>query len=322
MQYIRKYNLFRESNEYEDLILRKGTILYHGSIENINGGFRVGGDGVFWTTENEKIAKSYIPSSYSTMLTSSSSIYKPSNVQMIQNLQKLIDIDYDYSSVTFDNVGYATSFKYPTILNDLYNNESKIYKKISVLSKQIDTYKSEYKKIEKSNDDTAIDDIIEKWENAENNYNKLLASLHENSFDTKAKQLVNERMRRIMNYEPDSCSGVDCNWRVKAKLNNIPMKGDEYIIGKLYKLELLDDIKVYDLTVGGSVEGDLTDLDYNKITLFRNVVKSGYDAIKINDFAQMSEDGNVNHTSIGFFMNTISKLKVVEIKDAKHVGRL
>jgi len=94
-----------------------------------------------------------------------------------------------------------------------------------------------------------------------------------------------------------------------------PLPPGETTTGRLFILKSTQPLKIYDYA--GGKEGDLMDVDYHKIDLFRLVEKAGYDGIKINDFAQLHEWGNVGHQAIGIFKKSIPKLKWETIP-AKH----
>jgi hypothetical protein len=91
------------------------------------------------------------------------------------------------------------------------------------------------------------------------------------------------------------------------------MGPNEKLLGRIFILKALEPIKIYDHTFGGEREGDLLDLDYHKINIFRSAEREGYDGIKINDFAQSEIWGNLGHTSIGLFDSSLSKFRWVTI---------
>jgi hypothetical protein len=61
----------------------------------------------------------------------------------------------------------------------------------------------------------------------------------------------------------------------------------------------------------------LTDPDYHKVNQFRKLEEEGYDGVKINDFAQVQDWGNIGHRSIGVFAKSIGKLQW-EVITASH----
>lgn len=91
------------------------------------------------------------------------------------------------------------------------------------------------------------------------------------------------------------------------------MKPGECPEGRLFVITVEQDLRVFDMTDGGEREGDLMDVDYHKLDVFREAERRGYDGVKINDFAQSKLWGNFGHTSIGVFRNSIRKLSWVAI---------
>lgn len=87
------------------------------------------------------------------------------------------------------------------------------------------------------------------------------------------------------------------------------LRPDEKTLGRLFIFEAQEPVRIFDYTSGGEKEGDLTDVDYNKLNLFRIIEKKGYDGIKINDYAQSEYWGNFGHTSIGLFPRALSKFR-------------
>lgn len=85
--------------------------------------------------------------------------------------------------------------------------------------------------------------------------------------------------------------------------------------GRLFILKAQQPLRIYDYA--GGREGDLTDVDYHKTEIFRQAEAEGYDGIRINDFAQLHDWGNVGHNAIGIFQHAIPKLKWETIP-AKH----
>lgn len=58
-------------------------------------------------------------------------------------------------------------------------------------------------------------------------------------------------------------------------------------------------LRIFDYA--GAREGDLQDLDYHKLDLFRRIEAEGYDGIRINDFVKTKIWGSVHHQSVGLF---------------------
>ncbi len=236
-----------------EFILPSGTTLYHATMEKFDyqkprgGGF----DEIFWTTYSEKIAKTYIPMSGLVQWVTTGSIIKPTTDLLIQNLQKVLGIEYDASRFKVDQSGQVVSWYGAKIFNDpkLMNNE------------------------------------------------ELKCSI------------VNEKMKSILGHEQDG-SGCYCRWKIRYDRNYMPQKADFREKGTLLTITTTKDMKIYDMTYGGQLEGDLTNVDYNKIKDFRKAEQNGYDGVQINDFAQSNNLGNVNHVSVGLFKHSLNNIKI------------
>jgi len=87
--------------------------MFHGSLESFTGGLKPGGDGLIWFTDSPKIAQLYIPQSGGEMALNERSLQRPSQDQTIQELQKMIGIEYDTSKVKWGPGGQANSFSGP-----------------------------------------------------------------------------------------------------------------------------------------------------------------------------------------------------------------
>ena len=81
------------------------------------------------------------------------------------------------------------------------------------------------------------------------------------------------------------------------------------LVGRLFIFNVLAPLRIYDNTQGGEREGDLMNVEYHSLGLFRAAEERGYDGIKINDFAQTEIWGNVGHTSIGLFPRALEKVE-------------
>lgn len=138
-----------------------------------------------------------------------------------------------------------------------------------------------------------------------------------NATPLKAK-VINDYLMNVLGYKPTS-EGYDNNFQWTIK-----MEGDKFVPadykmkGKLFILIPNQDLTIYDMTYGGSIEGDLTDLDYHKTDFFDKLKEKGYDGVKINDFAQSSDQGNFGHTSIGLFNQALPKVNREVVQDVVH----
>ena len=59
---------------------------------------------------------------------------------------------------------------------------------------------------------------------------------------------------------------------------------------------------------------NLMEPDYNKVSLFKKLEKLGYDGVRISDFAQSENWGNIGHASVGLFPSGLSKVRYERIK--------
>lgn len=136
--------------------------------------------------------------------------------------------------------------------------------------------------------------------------------------DSSRKQFINNYLQGTLGYKPTS-QDYDNNysWRLKINGNKI-VSADYKMTGRLFILVPNQDLKIYDMTYGGSIEGDLTDLDYHKTDIFEKLNEKGYDGVKINDFAQSNDQGNFGHTSIGLFKRALSKVDKEIIQNVVH----
>lgn len=123
----------------------------------------------------------------------------------------------------------------------------------------------------------------------------------------------------ILGYKPTNEDNNNNNHSWKLKMDGSKIVPSNYQMkGKLFILIPDQDLKIYDMTHGGKVDGDLTDLDYHKLDLFEKMKSQGYDGVKINDFAQSSDQGNFGHTSIGLFKQGIGKVHREVVQDVAH----
>ena len=132
--------------------------------------------------------------------------------------------------------------------------------------------------------------------------------------DVKA-DYVNKKIPEVLGYQPEhgSFNGGWTTWRFRWDLGRL-MGPEERVEGRLFTLTLNRNFRIWDKTAGGSIEGDLMDVDYHKISLFRAIEEKGYDGIKINDFCQSHDMGNLGHRAIGLFGGS---LKDITIKSSK-----
>ena len=73
-----------------------------------------------------------------------------------------------------------------------------------------------------------------------------------------------------------------------------------------------ENLKLYDMYDSNSE--NLMEPDYHKVGLFKKLEKLGYDGVRINDFAQSENWGNIGHSSVGLFPSGLNKIRYERIK--------
>jgi len=300
-----------------EIIITQGTTLFHGTGERFDkrqtrpGGY----DDIFWTTDSSAIAQTYIPRSPSTYHINTSHILEPTTNPSLINLQRKIGINYDTS--TFETDGNViTSYKSPNIFKKFNDKKYKLLSKLMAIEKLLKKYAAYADKYTYRDIDKVNKDFFKKWSKLEDLKEDILQKYRKYSSREPLFDFVNMKMKNL-GYKPEEYSYTkDFNWNIPYS-GDEPQSGDFVYTGRLFIVKPKRDLKLYDATNGGKREGDLMDLDYHKHEWFEMAKEKGYDGIKINDFAQSNDYGNVSHYSYGFFENTIKDLDIKEIK-AKH----
>lgn len=302
--------LFLES--YKDytsnLIIPKGTELFHSTGELFNeNDLRVSGyDKILWTTEDSGISQMYIPVSGSKMRISTDRVYR---VPRKGNPNYYEPLGINFSDVKYDQQGNPISYKsniegFEEITNKYFDIRNEYYK----AKNDVEQYtKNNQGKLDKK----VLHVLISKEQ-------KLKTEFYNYNLEKKKNEIINKKLIDF-GYQPivvDSYSGNN-TWEIKLNINNI-IRGDYRRKGRLFILKPKRDLKIFDNTLGGKVEGDLTNVEYHNINLFRDLEEKGYDGIKINDFAQSESEGNFGHTSIGLFSHVIKDLEKEIVYDVTH----
>lgn len=291
-----------------DLILPKGSILFHSSVEPITLPLRVGSyDKVLWTAKDSGISQMYIPKSTSSTYTNTNTYVHPLYDKTLRSIQKQLGIDYDYSDVEWNGTA-PRSYKMPAIFSEVNNEYYKNRDAYYALDKEV-------KQLESDNADREI--IYGKKKELKELGDTVFNST---SLERKYNDIVNDIIIKKFGYKPTNSydNANNYQWKFKTKFNDgmYELKHSDYkVVGKLYILTLKRDFKFYNYAFGK--EGDLTDLEYHKVDMFRNAEENGYDGIIINDFAQSDVHGNFGHISYGLFKDAIKDLSV-EYIDATH----
>lgn len=80
--------------------------------------------------------------------------------------------------------------------------------------------------------------------------------------------------------------------------------------GELYFIDTPEDLKVFDMT---NIDNDINNPQYNELASFEAIKKAGYDAVLISDFTQSKRWGNVGHTALGIFEESLEKISYFSI---------
>jgi len=302
-------------NDSHDLIIPKGTKLFHGTVEDFEKEkIEVGIDGVFWTSLNKKISSSYIPVASSMVYTSSRMIAKPSNDTTTQNIQKMFGIEY--KDVHFDEYNRVKSYKIADVFKDIHENEYVLNKKLINVERTIKELNKKYREqVEKEPfDEKELRNILEQLQSLEKEEKELKDKYYEINTEKIENEYVNTKLQEL-GYIPSNENDYNKNFRWKLKLKNYNLVPNDYKeTGRLLTVIPKRDLKIYDMTQGEKIESDLTDLQYKKYDLFKKIENMDYDGLKISDYAQHETHGNVGHYSIGLFEKT---LKDVDIEEEK-----
>jgi hypothetical protein len=116
---------------------------------------------------------------------------------------------------------------------------------------------------------------------------------------------IMDRMERIGFERPGSRFEP---YRIRVHGDRI-LRPSEKITGSLYVGTVREPLHVFDATLGGEIEHDLMNPQYNDLETIRKVERLGYDGIRIQDFLQSKSRGNVGHESIGLFPSGIRKVR-------------
>jgi len=301
-----------------NLIVKAGTELYHGTIEDFDkNSVRPGGyDKLFWTADNSPIAQTYIPTAPSSIYTNSEIISLPSKDRGIQNIQKSFGIEYNYADVEFDGQR-AKSYRPAPVFSDMYDQ----YYKIRSLYFQKAT---EFENLEKEIYNNRISDVDERekrykiYLELKKEIEQLKSDYWNSQIEKLRNKYVNDHLEKL-GYEPYHPDNYHLNhgWKLKFDMSHNIMPAHENAPGRLFIVIPKRDLKIYDATLAGQREADLTDIDYHKHSWFETARKQGYDGIRITDYAQSDDQGNVGHLSIGLFDTTLKDLTIHEMP-AKH----
>jgi len=307
--------LLKEAEEDGTIIIPKGTHLFHGTGEEFDSQNPRGGsyDKIFWTTKDPAISQTYIPVAGMTFHMGSSFLAKPSLQKHIIDMQKQIGIEY--SDMEGDS-RQITSWREAPVFSEISEKSRQGWDNFMKATKEFEEFdKNMQDNWPSMNRDEKIE-ISKKYESLKSEIEVKRKDWHDSNLDRAKNDYVNKKLEKL-GYTPEHTYDSDHNfsWSIKVSTKG----GKESILpaeyrhpGRLFIVTPQEDLKIYDLTLGGSVEGDLTNVDYHQLEFFKKVEERGFDGIKINDFAQIESEDNFGHTSIGLFKNTLAKVKVSE----------
>lgn len=232
------------------IILPPGTLLFHGTLEEFPTKDVRGGpyDDVLWTALSPDIAQNYIPISGLTTYARAREIAYPSQDPVLQNLQKALGIEYDYSQVVYNKWGELESYPLPNGWSE--------------------------------------------WPESPD-----------------LTEIVIERMGKLGWEDGDYHTPYDLH----IHNNEILMPGEK-ALGRLFIITVEEPLRIFDMTLGGEVEADISNVQYHNISLFRLAETKGFDGVKINDFAQSNKWGDTWHISIGLFNNALDKISLETVR--------
>lgn len=316
-----------KSDKASEMILEKGTEIFHGSGEDFDPKeLRTGGyDGVLWSTLDSGISQTYIPVSGSWAYVSTRGFTKlPQRIR--DNPKTYTNIfGLTWTDIGYDQYNQVSSFFPPVEFketDDIYFELSKINmgnrENLQTIKDEISEFlqKSENKDIDRDK----LEELITKETDLETKYAESTEKMRSNNKERARNEYIN-KLIRSKGYEPDT--GDDHMAEYSWKLNTKYVNGVDTILdanyresGRLFIMKPKRDFKILDLRK--AEEGDLTDVDYHNIEGFRKAGELGYDGVYINDFAQTEAYGNFGHRSIGIIKNSIKDLDMEVVENVEH----
>jgi hypothetical protein len=309
-----------------DIKLNSNDILFHGTMEEFDPkNIRPGGyDGIFWTTDSSTIAQTYIPIAGISSTVDSRSLRSPNTEFAHQLGLKFEDVEVKGGNV----VSYRDLNRYFNEIDDKKNNLIQEMIKWEKIDKELGNQLNELSKklIEQNIRPRKSEEFQKLSEQYEEAYDKYLdvESEYQSFNDEKLKnQYINEKMIEMGHRPSEKFHNDNYRWEIKIGRDS---EGRSTILppdfkekGRLFVISPKREMKIYDISTG---ESDLTDLQYHKLDLFKELEKKGYDGVKIDDFAQHDKYGNVGHSSIGFFKSSIKDLDMNVIDNVTHPDNL
>jgi len=307
-----------------EVTLPAGSLLFHGTIEPFEGALEPGIDGVTWFADTPAIAQTYIPRSGLTVYFSTESLVQPSKDKHIQEVQRLVGLNFDLDKVKWGRLGKAQSYAVPD--EEPWST--------SGIGAQHDLWRAVY---DAENEQKALeaermelaqalrrgDDLGMGMDEARARYVELAREILDKAEDAGAaddayranmgawEREVEKRLFDL-GYEPWRRSpGRPGNhsWEFHVSGDTVLGPGGA-AEGRLYIARPIRPLKLWSFARG---ESDLQNLQYHNIEGFQRAKEKGYDGVLIDDFAQSEEWGNYMHLSVGLFPATIDDLDVTVV---------
>lgn len=274
-----------------EVIIPKGTKLYHGTLESFDTrNIKTAGyDEVFWTSDDINIARMYIPETHGYKNFTIDSFFRGNDIEGIKK-----------------SIGLTQA-----IINKAWEKQEEGYKLLRFWDDKHQWFSQKFKEYQKQDVYNDIpEEFFTKWMEAENNKTK-----YQKEWKTSDYYLKKFILQKMKNFGYDG-GNYGYFKKVKTDKDGNLLPADYKDVGKVLEITCTRDFKFYN--IGHGKEGDLMDLEYKQIGLFRKAEEKGYDGIVINDFAQSEKYGNYGHKSFGFFNRALKDLSIKQIRDQTH----
>lgn len=269
----------------EGLTLQPGMRLYHGTLEDLEGALQPSGyDGCLWLADMATVARCYIPASPGRVWTSLERLTEaPGESDLVAHYQAQLGISF--RDLVYGKRIRPESYRHPEVFEGLMEGVPRPVKED--FGKDDDYYRALFG-----------------WQDEQKR---------------RFQALVAGKLRDLGYDIPEAFDpGATLELKTSMRDGTDRILRNEHQPGTLLEFTPGRPLVIYDLTEGGTREGDLTDLDYHKHRTFRRCEAMGYDGVKINDFAQSRSHGNMGHTSIGIFRHAIPSLVEVARTVSRH----
>lgn len=298
----------RMKSKVRSVTLPKGSILFHGTCENLSGHLRPGGyDQVAWFADTPTIAQLYICGAGDTTVFQLDQLFHSS--------------DHDYTQIR----NYLGIKRIPMEQAIYWNVRWDVPEPngwsedpmIKITQKDILRHKENTKllredmgKKEEGNPliphlEKAIQKKLEKIKELKQD----IQHYRELDMYRKADLLMEEKGFRRIGKRKDH---VPLQSTFEARFdNNQLIPPGEHKMGTLIIAQAKRDMLLWNKAAG---EGDLMNVQYHDLKGFRDAEMLGLDGVLIDDFAQSVKYGNIGHLSVGLFDHALLDLRFKKIK--------